>query len=101
MICAGVRFFGFPETMGDDLREGYRATVEALVAETQADLDDLDARLDEIAARLTEQLAVAGSLVKFQVEMTNHEIETGVNKLASEVLATRERARLEAMAFEI
>lgn len=98
---AGVFRDLLPETMGDDLREGYRATVEALVAETQADLDDLDARLDEIAARLTEQLAVAGSLVKFQVEMTNHEIETGVNKLASEVLATRERARLEAMAFEI
>lgn len=90
-----------PETMPSDLRDGYRTTVESLVAETQADLDDLDARLDEIAARLTEQLAVAGSLVKFQVEMTNHEIETGVNRLASEVLATRERARLEAMAFEI
>jgi hypothetical protein len=90
-----------PDTMSDDLREGYRRTVEMLVAETQADLDDLEARLDEIAARLTEQLEVAGSLVKFQVEMTNHEIEAGVNKLASEVLATRERARLEAMAFEI
>jgi hypothetical protein len=90
-----------PDDLPSDLRESYRATVQSLVAETQADLDDLDARLDEIAARLTEQLAVAGSLVKFQVEMTNHEIETGVNKLASEVLATRERARLEAMAFEI
>lgn len=90
-----------PDTTPEDLREGYRATVEALVAETQTDLDDLDARLGEIAARLTEQLEVAGSLVKFQVEMTNHKIETGVGKLASEVLATRERARLEAMAFEI
>lgn len=90
-----------PETMPQDLREGYRATVEVLVAETQTDLDDLDARLGEIAARLTEQLEVAGSLVKFQVEMTNHKIETSVGKLASEVLATRERARLEAMAFEI
>ena len=90
-----------PVSMLGDLREGYRATVEILVAETQADLDDLDARLGEIAARLTEQLAVAGSLVKFQAEMTNHKIETSVNKLASDVLATRERARLEAMAFEI
>ena len=90
-----------PDTTAEDLREGYRATVEVLVAETQTDLDDLDARLGEIAARLTEQLEVAGSLVKFQVEMTNHKIETGVGKLASEVLATRERARLEAMAFEI
>ena len=87
-------------TIGD-LRESYRATVEALVAETQVDLDDLDARLDEISARLGAELAVAGSLVKFQAEMTNHKIEIGVNKLASEVLATRERARLEAMAFEI
>ena len=74
---------------------------DALNAMSPDMFDDLDARLDEIAARLTEQLAVAGSLVKFQVEMTNHEIETGMNKLASEVLATRERARLEAMAFEI
>lgn len=90
-----------PASLPSDLREGYRATVEALVVETQADLDDLDARLDEIAGRLTEQLAVAGSLVKFQVEMTNHELETGVSRRASEVLATRERARLEAMAFEI
>jgi hypothetical protein len=90
-----------PGSTMQDLREGYRATVEALVAETQADLDDLDARLGEIAARLAEQLAVMGSLVKFQVEMTNHKIEADVNKLASEVLATRERARLEAMAFEI
>jgi hypothetical protein len=90
-----------PDTMPSDLQESYRRTVESLVDETQADLDELDARLDEIAARLTEQLAVAGSLVKFQVEMTNHEIEAGVNRLASDVLATRERARLEAMAFEI
>lgn len=90
-----------PGTTRGELREGYRAAVEALVADTQADLDDLDARMAEIAARLTEQLAVAGSLVRFQVEMTNHKIETGVNRLASDVLATRERARLEAMAFEI
>ncbi len=90
-----------PDSTLGDLHEGYRTTVEMLVAETQADLDDLDARLAEIAARLQEQLAVAGSLVKFQVEMTNHKIETSVNKLAAEVLATRERARLEAMAFEI
>jgi hypothetical protein len=90
-----------PDTMPEDLREGYRATVEALVAENQTDLDDLDARLGEIAARLTEQLEVASSLVRFQVEMTNHKIEAGVSKLAAEVLATRERARLEAMAFEI
>ncbi len=90
-----------PDSTLGDLHEGYRVTVEMLVAETQADLDDLDARLAEIAARLAEQLAVAGSLVKFQVEMTNHKIETSVNKLAAEVLATRERARLEAMAFEI
>lgn len=90
-----------PDTAQEDLRTGYRATVHALVNETQEDLDDLDARLGEIAARLTEQLAGAGSLVELQVEMTNHKIETSVTKLASEVLATRERARLEAMAFEI
>ena len=90
-----------PSSMIGDLHEGYRDTVEALVAETQADLDDLDARLAEISARLAEQLSVAGSLVKFQVEMTNHKIEASVTKLAAEVLATRERARLEAMAFEI
>ncbi len=90
-----------PDSMLGDLHESYRATVEKLVAETQSDLDDLDARLAEIASRLAEQLAVAGSLVTFQAEMTNHKIETSVNKLASEVLATRERARLEAMAFEI
>lgn len=90
-----------PKATAEELRRSYRRAVEALVAETQADLDDLDARLAEITARLTDQLSVAGSLVRFQVEMTNHKIETGVNKLASEVLATRERARLEAMAFEI
>lgn len=101
IMYAGAFRAMLPDGMSDELREGYRATVVALVAETQVDLDDLDARLEEIAARLTEQLATAGSLVRFQVEMTNHEIEAGVNKLASEVLATRERARLEAMAFEI
>ncbi|MBK8255442.1 MAG: hypothetical protein IPK82_22625 [Polyangiaceae bacterium] len=90
-----------PESALADLRDDYQTTVTSLVAETQADLDDLDLRLSEIAARLNEQLAVAGSLVKFQVEMTNHKIETQAAKLAAEVLATRERARLEAMAFEI
>ncbi|MFO0590253.1 MAG: hypothetical protein U0441_22105 [Polyangiaceae bacterium] len=90
-----------PVTLIGDLHESYQDTVEAFVGLTTGDLDDLDARLQEIAARLTEQLSVAGSLVRFQVEMTNHKIETSVNKLAREVLATRERARLEAMAFEI
>ncbi|MEZ4301363.1 MAG: hypothetical protein R3B70_40895 [Polyangiaceae bacterium] len=101
VIYAGAFRELLPESTSEDLREGYRRTVEQLVAETRADLDEIDARLDEIATRLNEQLAVAGSLVKFQVEMTNHKIETGVNKLSSEVLALRERARLEAMAFEI
>ncbi len=89
------------ETVSEDLREGYREAVHLLIRETQADLDDLDQRLGEIASRLREQLSVASSLVKFQVEMTNHKIETSVNKLISEVIATRERARIEAMAFEI
>jgi hypothetical protein len=101
MMYAGAFEVLLPETTAEELREGYRRAVEALVAETQSDLDALDVRLQEIASRLTEQLSVAGSLVRFQVEMTNHKIDAGVNKLASEVLATRERARLEAMAFEI
>lgn len=89
------------EDMLEELRAGYRSAVEVLVAETQVDLEDLDARLEEIAARLSGELATAGALVRFQVEMANQEIEAGVSKLASDVLATRERARLEAMAFEI
>src|SRR5262249_23760008 len=58
IMYAGAFGSLLPRSTADELREGYRAAVEALVEETQADLDDLDARMSEIAARLTEQLSV-------------------------------------------
>ena len=48
-----------------------------------------------------EQLAVAGSLLETQVELSEQAMEAEVAELAAELLEVREGARLEAMAFEI
>lgn len=95
----------FPEVVDDEIRAeldaAYAASIEALVTRTRGDLGELDRRLQELAAGLEDQLAVAGSLLETQVELTEQAMEAEVARLAAELLEVREGARLEAMAFEI
>ncbi len=95
----------FPEVVPADLfrelQEAHGASVATMVEETEADLDELDARLDELAASLASTLETVAPLVERRVELTTRSLEAEVAARTTEVLQVRERARLEAMAFEI
>ncbi len=90
-----------PEGAEKELEAAYRATVEKLVRETQEDLRALDRRLEAIAEQLGEHLKVTAPLLEFQVTRADERIEASVAELEAQVRSLRERARLEAMAFEI
>ncbi|MEM1416117.1 MAG: hypothetical protein AAGH15_14515 [Myxococcota bacterium] len=90
-----------PPGLFQELQEAHGASVATMVEETEADLDELDARLDELAASLAGTLETFAPLVESRVELTTRSLEASVADLHAEVLEVRERARLEAMAFEI
>ncbi|MAQ16464.1 MAG: hypothetical protein CMN30_16935 [Sandaracinus sp.] len=90
-----------PEDLFARLQEAHGETVATLVDATEVDLEELDARLGELADALQRTVDAAGPLVESRIELAIRGMEASVADLASEVLAVRERARLEAMAFEI
>ena len=55
----------------------------------------------EIAVGLQQTFSAAGPILESRVELADQSIEADVARFATEVLSARERARLEAMAFEI
>lgn len=95
----------FPDLLSDEVRSEFRAsyasTLRNVVLETEADLVELDRRLTEFGRSLEEKLAVVVPLVENRIELAEQAIEADLARLAAEVLRVRERARLEAMAFEI
>ena len=90
-----------PEDLFTRLQEAHGETVATLVDATEKDLGELDARLGELAEALQRTVEAAAPLVESRIELTIRGMEASVADLSSEVLAVRERARLEAMAFEI
>jgi hypothetical protein len=95
----------FPTLFDDadlaELEKAYRASAEVMVRGTEADFEELDRRLADLATSLHEQLGVAGALLETRVELAEQAMEAEVAALAARLLEIRERARLEAMAFEI
>lgn len=95
----------FPEDVDEafveELEEAYAQSIRGVVDGTEADLAELDARLGELGDGLREQLAVAGSLLETQIELTEQAMDAEVAELATKLLEVREGARVEAMAFEI
>jgi hypothetical protein len=90
-----------PTGLADELRHAYAQMVTECVAETDRDLVELDKRLGELTRSLNEQLGAARGLLEGRVELTHGQMAATVAALSSEVIAVREQARLEAMAFEI
>ena len=90
-----------PEDLFVRLQEAHGDTVATLVEATEHDLEELDARLGELADALQRTVDAVGPLVESRIELAMRGMEASVADLAAEVLAIRERARLEAMAFEI
>ena len=90
-----------PEDLFARLQEAHGDTVTTLVEATERDLLELDQRLGELAVALQHTVDAVGPLVESRIELAMRGMEASIADLTSEVLAIRERARLEAMAFEI
>ena len=95
----------FPEVVPadalDELSTAHARMLEAVAADTERDLADLDRRLDELAHGLTETLASVTPVVESMVDLTSEAIREEMSEYTSEILRVRELARVEAMAFEI
>ncbi|MEM9074371.1 MAG: hypothetical protein AAGE52_38105 [Myxococcota bacterium] len=95
----------FPEVVPEDLferlQEAHGNTVARIVEETDADLSDLDERLRELADALRHTVDSVKPLVDSRIELTTQAMNAAVAEFTAEALRIRERARLEAMAFEI
>jgi hypothetical protein len=89
-----------PEAL-EDLTVAHARMLEAVAAETERDLEDLDRRLDELAHGLKETLASVTPVVESMVDLTSEAIREEMSEYTSEILRVRELARVEAMAFEI
>lgn len=90
-----------PAGLEKELKASYQQQVERLVRETREDLEPLDKRLRAIAEQLVDYLKLTAPLLEFQVTRTDERIEASLAELEAQVRQMRERARLEAMAFEI
>ena len=95
----------FPEVVPadvlEDLGTAHDRMLEAVVAETERDLEELDRRLDDLAHGLSETLASVTPVVESMVDLTSEAIREEMSEYTSEILRVRELARVEAMAFEI
>ncbi len=90
-----------PEGLFERLSEAHGDTVRRIVQDTEADLADLDERLGELAEALGHTFDSVKPLVESRIELTAQSMDAAVAEFTSEALQLRERARLEAMAFEI
>ncbi len=95
----------FPEVVPSDvlaaMRVAHDQMLEAVVTETERDLEELDHQLGELAHGLTETLASVTPVVESMVDLTSEAIREEMSEYTSEILRVRELARVEAMAFEI
>lgn len=90
-----------PEDLFQRLQDAHGSTVASLTEETERDLGELDGRLAELASALQHTVEAAGPLLESRIELTTRSIEAAISAFVSDALRIRERARLEAMAFEI
>lgn len=90
-----------PEDLFHQLQEAHGETVANLIEETDLDVAELDRRLSELADALQRNVEAAAPLLESRIELTTRSMEAAVAEFTSEALRVRERARLEAMAFEI
>lgn len=85
----------------DELRRSYLALVEKTSEETERDLERFARSVRELLDSLNEQLAPATPLLTARIERCNQRMNADAAGFVAEIIRARERARLEAMAFEI
>ncbi len=95
----------FPDAVGADmperLRKAYVQLVEDTSQGTETDLDRFDKAVIDLVRHLNQQLSACTPLLEARIELVNQRIAADGAKWQSQVIRTREAARLEAMAFEI
>ncbi len=96
---------GFPALFEEGtearLHDAYRAWAKQIWQGAQSDSDELDLELSEAMGYLNHEFDTALPLLRARVNACNELMRASSAKLQSEALSARERARLEAMAFEI
>jgi len=85
----------------EQLRAAYLRVVEQTSEQTDRDLVQFRQSTAELVGHLNQQLAAATPLLEAQVELARQRMNADGAKFEAEVIRARERARLEAMAFEI
>jgi hypothetical protein len=85
----------------DELRRAYLTLVERTSEQTERDLERFARSVRELLDSLNEQLAPATPLLTARIELCNQRIRADAAGFQAEIIRARERARLEAMAFEI
>ncbi len=90
-----------PDGTIDELRRAYLSLVEKTSEETERDLERFARSVRELLSSLNEQLAPATPLLTARIELCNQRIRADGAGFQAEIIRARERARLEAMAFEI
>lgn len=89
-----------PETL-ERLRAACLALAEQTSEETERDIAEFGRSSRELVHALNEQLASATPLLAARIDLTNQRLGAATARFEAEVIRARERARLEAMAFEI
>ncbi len=90
----------FPE-IPEELATAFPRMLQALVDETEEDLKALDERLAELSEGLAKTFENVQSLIETRYQLTLQAMSAELAGRSAEILQVRERARLEAMAFEI
>lgn len=91
----------FDATTQQDLRQAHLRVVEAASEGVGSDLQAFKQAIAELVEQMQHQLKAAVPLLQARIELCNQRIAADAATFEAEVIATRERARLEAMAFEI
>jgi hypothetical protein len=85
----------------EELASAYPVMLSELVERTERDLKALDNDLAELAEGLGKSFDNVQSLIDTRYDLARQAMGAELGELTAEILRVRERARLEAMAFEI
>jgi hypothetical protein len=96
---------GFPAIFAEDaeskLLDAYRVWAKQIWDGAQSDVGELETELSEAMGYLNHEFDTALPLLNARVTACNELMRASSSKLQAEALSAREKARLEAMAFEI
>ncbi|MFP6685705.1 MAG: hypothetical protein VB934_13375 [Polyangiaceae bacterium] len=100
-VYASIHAEALPEDTTSRLHAAYRALAERCHNLAARDQDAFSRASTEMIVNLDEQLTAAAPLLSARIELANQRITADAARYQAEIIRARERARLEAMAFEI